>query len=228
MLPALLSPARRIAQKTALYPLSAIQAPLLKCWRTTNSNDGRPPKAESADLAILDILDTVSRKPRNRSIPDAEHSGTAATLKQAAERQKQRPALNFEFLNAAKNSYTPAAPTTQSHTVNIHASFNNTIITLTSSDGSPVISTSGGTAGFRKAQRGGYEAAHQAAMQLIGKAAERNLQVHDVHIVMKGFGPGRDAAFKAIVGNTEWRVRRITDGTPVPFNGCRPRKVRRL
>ncbi|CAO3614931.1 unnamed protein product [Cunninghamella blakesleeana] len=112
--------------------------------------------------------------------------------------------------------------------LHVNASFNNTIITLTRPNGSPLITTSGGTAGFKKAQRSGYEAAHQASVQLLEKMQTKNLQVPNIHIVLKGFGPGRDAAFKALVAGASWNVRRITDATPIPFGGCRPKKARRL
>ncbi|RUP19889.1 hypothetical protein BC936DRAFT_139283 [Jimgerdemannia flammicorona] len=115
-----------------------------------------------------------------------------------------------------------------SHNLHIHASYNNTILTLAAPDGSNLVWTSGGTAGFKKAARGGYEAAHQAAIQMLQKVEEKNLQVGTVHLIMKGFGPGRDAAFKAIVAGNLWGINRITDATPIPFNGCRPKKTRRL
>lgn len=114
------------------------------------------------------------------------------------------------------------------HQLHIHASPNNTIITLTRPNGAPLVTTSGGSAGFKKAARSGYEAAHQAALQLLEKMNAKNLQVPNVHIVLKGFGPGRDAAFKALVSGNTWNVKRITDATPIPFGGCRPKKARRL
>ncbi|CAO0798294.1 unnamed protein product [Mucor circinelloides] len=114
------------------------------------------------------------------------------------------------------------------HQLHINATFNNTIITLTRPNGAPLVTTSGGSAGFKKAARSGYEAAHQAAIQLLEKMDVKNLQVPNVHIVLKGFGPGRDAAFKALVSGTSWNVKRITDATPIPFGGCRPKKARRL
>ncbi|KAI8072524.1 hypothetical protein BC940DRAFT_292782 [Gongronella butleri] len=112
--------------------------------------------------------------------------------------------------------------------LHINASFNNTIITLTRPNGSPLVATSGGSAGFKKAQRSGYEAAHQAAVQLLDKMNAKNLQIQNIHIILKGFGPGRDAAFKALTTGQTWSVRRITDATPTPFGGCRPKKARRL
>ncbi|CAB5360200.1 unnamed protein product [Rhizophagus irregularis] len=120
-------------------------------------------------------------------------------------------------------------PTEENYILHIHASYNNTIVTLTNSHGNILITKSGGSVGFKKSQRGGYEAAHQAAVGVIQKIKEKNLNVKNVEICINGFGPGRDAAFKAIANvENQWNVRRITDTTPLPFNGCRPRKLRRL
>ncbi|OZJ04887.1 hypothetical protein BZG36_02501 [Bifiguratus adelaidae] len=119
-------------------------------------------------------------------------------------------------------------PAAKQHQLHIFASYNNTIITLTKPDGSPLVTTSGGSAGFKKAARGGYEAAHQAANQLLAKMTDKNIRANDIHVIFKGFGPGRDAAYKALVAGRSWKVKRITDATPVPFNGCRPPKTRRL
>ncbi|KAI8992114.1 hypothetical protein BDF20DRAFT_848362 [Mycotypha africana] len=111
--------------------------------------------------------------------------------------------------------------------IHVNVSPNNTIITLTRPNGSPLITTSGGSAGFKKAARSGYEAAHQAALQLLEKINTKNIRVNNVNIILKGFGPGRDAAYKALA-TANWNIKRITDATPVPFGGCRPKKQRRL
>ncbi|RKP36036.1 hypothetical protein BJ085DRAFT_16053 [Dimargaris cristalligena] len=114
------------------------------------------------------------------------------------------------------------------YVLNVHAGLNNTIISLTNASGAVLINTSGGSVGFKKAQRAGYEAAYQAMEQLIKKAQEKGIVVQNVHIKFKGFGMGRDASFKALRSLTNWRVVRLSDCTPIPFNGCRPRKQRRL
>lgn len=120
-------------------------------------------------------------------------------------------------------------PSEENYILHIHASYNNSIVTLTNSRGNILITKSGGSVGFKKSQRGGYEAAHQAAIGVIQKIKEKNLNVKNVEICINGFGPGRDAAFKALANvENQWNVRRITDTTPLPFNGCRPRKSRRL
>ncbi|CAG8639628.1 4962_t:CDS:10 [Funneliformis caledonium] len=120
-------------------------------------------------------------------------------------------------------------PSEETYILHIHASYNNTLVTLTNSRGDILLTKSGGSVGFKKAQRGGYEAAHQTAAGVIQKIKEKGLNVKNVEICIKGFGPGRDAAFKALANvENQWNVKRITDTTPLPFNGCRPRKARRL
>lgn len=114
------------------------------------------------------------------------------------------------------------------HHLHINASYNNTILTLTSPNGQVLAATSGGTAGFKKAARSGYEAAHQATLQLLTKIQEKNLRINNLHIIFKGFGPGRDAAFKAFTSSFSGNCKTLTDATPVPFGGCRPKKARRL
>ncbi|KAJ1909476.1 hypothetical protein IWQ60_011151 [Tieghemiomyces parasiticus] len=116
----------------------------------------------------------------------------------------------------------------QSHVLNVHSGLNNTILTLTLPNGNVLVNTSGGSVGFKKAKRAGYEAAYQAMEQLIVRADERGVVIQNLHIKLKGFGLGRDASFKAMRALTNWRVVRITDCTPIPFNGCRPKKQRRL
>ncbi|KAJ1992550.1 hypothetical protein GGI25_000051 [Coemansia spiralis] len=112
--------------------------------------------------------------------------------------------------------------------LHVHASSNNTILSLTDANGRVIVNASGGTVGFRKAQRAGFEAAYQATASVVKTIREKNINVQRIEIKLKGFGAGREAAFKAINNLTNWAVFRITDTTPIPFNGCRPKKARRL
>ncbi|KAG2236665.1 hypothetical protein BDF21DRAFT_411030 [Thamnidium elegans] len=168
---------------------------------------------------ILSVL--ASSKPENDT--------TSNILNESARNQKNRKGDNGPLTLDISSFTSSLANMGQApHQLHINASPNNTIITLTRPTGAPLVTTSGGSAGFKKAARSGYEAAHQAAMQLLDKMNAKNLQVPNIHIVLKGFGPGRDAAFKALVGGSQWNVKRITDATPIPFGGCRPKKARRL
>jgi small subunit ribosomal protein S11 len=109
--------------------------------------------------------------------------------------------------------------------VHIFATFNNTIITVTDSEGNTVTSSSSGTAGFRGSRKSTPFAARLAAEQAIKSA--QGMGVQEVELYVKGPGPGREAAIRAIQA-MGIRVTSITDVTPVPHNGCRPPKKRRV
>jgi len=113
-------------------------------------------------------------------------------------------------------------PLGQAH---IHATFNNTIVTVTDTQGNALAWGSAGTAGFKGSRKSTPYAARLAAQQATKAAQEMGMQ--ELDILIKGPGPGREAAIRAIQG-TGVRVRSITDRTPVPHNGCRPPKKRRV
>ncbi|KNE59541.1 hypothetical protein AMAG_18199 [Allomyces macrogynus ATCC 38327] len=114
--------------------------------------------------------------------------------------------------------------------MHVQATFNNTLITITNTKGDAIASSSGGNAGFKKAQRAGYEPAYQAARIALAKVEDKqgeSAKMHGVHVKFKGFGPGRDAAWKAVLA-LGWKVAKVEDVTPIAHGGCRPRKARRL
>jgi len=107
----------------------------------------------------------------------------------------------------------------------ISAGFNNTIITITDPDGQTICWGSAGTAGFKGTKKSTPFAASTAASQVAEKALK--LGVKEVAVLVKGPGSGRDAAIKSLK-NAGLEIRSITDITPIPHNGCRPRKRRRV
>lgn len=113
-------------------------------------------------------------------------------------------------------------PRGQAH---IHASFNNTIVTITDQQGNVLNWASAGTVGFKGTRKSTPFAARQAA-QKAGKDALDN-GVTEVDVFVKGPGPGREAAIRALQV-AGLRIRSITDVTPIPHNGCRPPKKRRV
>jgi small subunit ribosomal protein S11 len=126
----------------------------------------------------------------------------------------------------SKRSGSKKAKRTISHgRVHIHATFNNTIITITDLQGNAVIWASSGSSGFKGSRKSTPYAARLAAEQVIANGRELGLQEVDLYI--KGPGPGREAAIRAIQAS-EIKVRSISDVTPVPHNGCRPPKKRRV
>jgi small subunit ribosomal protein S11 len=109
--------------------------------------------------------------------------------------------------------------------VHIAASFNNTLISITDSRGNLVAQSSSGARGFRGSRKGTPFAAQQAA----GEAARKALDVgmREVEVRVKGPGGGRESAIRA-VAQAGIRVLSIRDTTPIPHNGCRPPKRRRV
>ena len=115
--------------------------------------------------------------------------------------------------------------TLSSGQVHIFSTFNNTIITITDMQGNTVITASAGSAGFKGSRKSTPFAARMAAEQAMKDAAGIGLQ--EVEIYVKGPGPGRESAIRAVQAQG-LKVVAITDVTPVPHNGCRPPKKRRV
>ncbi len=115
--------------------------------------------------------------------------------------------------------------TISSAQVHIYASFNNTIVTVTDQQGNTVCWASAGSAGFKGSRKSTPFAARLAAEQAL-KAAQA-MGVQEVDMIVKGPGPGRESAIRAVQG-MGIKVRSIADVTPVPHNGCRPPKKRRV
>ncbi len=107
----------------------------------------------------------------------------------------------------------------------IQATFNNTIVTITDPQGNVITWASAGTAGFKGSRKSTPYAAQMAA-QSAAKTAQEN-GVRELDIYIKGPGPGRESAIRS-VQQTGLIVRSITDVTPIPHNGCRPPKKRRV
>ncbi len=109
--------------------------------------------------------------------------------------------------------------------VHIHSTFNNTIVTVTNKDGDIICWSSGGKIGYKGTKKSTPYAATLAA-QDAGKEAY-DLGVRKVEIRVKGIGPGREAAIRGIAA-TGLEIVKIADVTPIPHNGCRPPKPRRV
>ena len=109
--------------------------------------------------------------------------------------------------------------------VHIAASFNNTMISITDSEGNLISQSSSGARGFRGSRKGTPFAAQQAASEAAKKAVEVGMR--EVEVRVKGPGGGRESAIRAI-NQAGIRVSSIRDTTPIPHNGCRPPKRRRV
>jgi small subunit ribosomal protein S11 len=109
--------------------------------------------------------------------------------------------------------------------VTVNASFNNTIVTISDPSGAVLSWKSSGSLGFRGSRKGTPFAAQQAAMTAANLAREHGLRSVEVHV--SGPGSGRESAIRALAA-AGLDVRSIKDTTPVPHNGCRPAKRRRV
>jgi small subunit ribosomal protein S11 len=109
--------------------------------------------------------------------------------------------------------------------VHIKATFNNTLVTVTTSTGEVIATGSAGTVGFKGTRKSTPFAAQRAAEQAAAAAMRHGMK--EVEVRVKGAGSGRESAVRAL-SNTGIKVLSIEDVTPLPHNGCRARKRRRV
>ena len=109
--------------------------------------------------------------------------------------------------------------------VHVQASFNNTIVTITDTVGNVLAWSSSGSLGFRGSRKGTPFAAQQASITAANKAKESGLR--SVNVNVSGPGAGRESAVRAL-STAGLEVRSVRDRTPIPHNGCRPPKKRRV
>jgi len=107
----------------------------------------------------------------------------------------------------------------------IHASFNNTIVMITDRQGNALAWATAGGSGFRGSRKSTPFAAQVAAERVGDIVKEFGLK--NLEVEVKGPGPGRESAVRAL-NNAGFRITNITDVTPIPHNGCRPPKKRRV
>jgi len=138
----------------------------------------------------------------------AETTGAAPAKKGKTKKFKKRERKNVPFGIA-----------------HIQASFNNTIVTISDSEGNTLSWKSSGSLGFRGSRKGTPFAAQQAAVNAANLAREHGLR--SVEVRVSGPGSGRESAIRALAA-AGIEVRNIKDVTPIPHNGCRPPKRRRV
>ena len=107
----------------------------------------------------------------------------------------------------------------------VHSSFNNTIITLSDKAGNVLTWSSGGKIGYKGSKKSTPFAAKVAGEEVAKKALD--MGITRVRVIVRGPGGGRESALRAM-NATGLQITSITDATPIPHNGCRPRKTRRI
>jgi small subunit ribosomal protein S11 len=155
----------------------------------------------------------------------------------AAQRALHKRPL-YETALASDGSIMSSAPVEQKfeepHHFHINATRHNTHITLTSPGRDPIISVSCGNIGFRKSARKHYDSAFQLASYVMTRMQDRgiNAQIKQMEVVLRGFGAGREAVTKALLGLEGSKLRgkivKVSDATRLKFGGTRSKKPRRL
>ncbi|XP_058150640.1 small ribosomal subunit protein uS11m isoform X1 [Dasypus novemcinctus] len=211
-----------------------VLATLHLCWPPDGSRLGSVPDMQAVRKAGSCLLRSWVC-PRTIRVPaQTVHTGTQqlqdAAAKQEVEKEPVAP-------NRSSFSIYPPLPGEEGSLrwagkkfeeipiAHIKATYNNTHIQVVSATNQPLSHASCGTEGFRNAKKGTGVAAQTAGIAAAARATGKG--VTHVRVVVKGLGPGRLSAIKGLtMGGLE--VISITDNTPIPHNGCRPRKARRL
>ena len=131
--------------------------------------------------------------------------------------QNQSPATDTKKARVRKNVGKAVA--------HVKASFNNTIITIVDGAGQVIAWDSAGTIGYKGSRKSTPYAAQRAAEKVADKV--KKMGVHELEVLVRGPGSGRESAIRALA-NSGIEVKSIEDVTPLPHNGCRPRKRRRV
>ena len=152
----------------------------------------------------------------------AENTNAAAEQTAAA---TAAPAADAATATAARSRSKRGKRQVSEGIAHIHASFNNTIVTITDRQGNTLSWATSGGSGFRGSRKSTPYAA-QVAAERAGEVAKEN-GVRNLEVLVKGPGPGRESSIRALNGGG-FHITNITDVTPIPHNGCRPPKKRRV
>ncbi len=183
----------------------------LETQATATAEATKTPKAAKAPKAKATKSKKVEEKVETVSIPEAKNITAAELLGETTEKVK------ITKIKGSKNVHTGIAF--------ILATFNNTIVTLTDLNGNVLSWSSAGKCGFRGSKKSTSYVAQVVAQDACKKAMAHGLR--EVQVRVKGPGTGRESAIRAIQA-IGLEVTSIIDTTPIPHNGCRPRKPRRV
>ncbi len=143
----------------------------------------------------------------------------------AEEALKETEALEVAQKKASSSAEKGSSKKFEKGQVHIQSTYNNTLITISRTNGEVVAWSSAGTLGFKGPKKATPFAASKIVESLMEKV--RRIGIREVDVFVRGIGSGREAAVRALVANG-LEVNFIKDETPIPHNGCRPRKARRV
>jgi len=201
--------------------------------KVKKASEAKPAKEEKAKKEAAPKKAEAPKAEAKKAAPKAEAKKAESTKAEAKkdESTKTEEAVSKDVAQVDKKE----APVVKKKKVKrhvpigrvfVHATFNNTIITFTDTNGNVLAWSSAGAKGFKGARKGTPFAAQIAAEDAARKAVER-YGVRTVDVMVKGPGGGRESSLRAIQ-SSGIKVSFIKDGTPIPHNGCRPPKKRRV
>ncbi|PWW76415.1 translational machinery component [Tuber magnatum] len=136
------------------------------------------------------------------------------------------------FLVGDYPTFSETSAGTDLYRLHVYSPRHNCHITYTRPNGNCIISKSTGNVGIKGAAKGSFDAAFQLASHVLGKIAEMAEVPRNVELLLRNYGPGRDAFFKALMGREgqflRGSIRRVTDSTRIKFGGTRSKALRRL
>lgn len=227
--------------KRSLFQLPSIGSVCLPCrQRTAHARVFSPCKIPPKRLLTTTSGDLADTNPTSYN---TSATGSLASLSQSsASRDPPLDPIIPEGLTRKQNLSLTHTPIIRPHHLHIYATRHNCHITLTAGNRDPIISLSSGNIGFKKAQRGSYDAAYQLGAYVMGviknqamldeKYQGKGGQIRQLEVVLRDFGPGRQAVGKILLGSEgralRSRIVRVMDSTRLKFGGTRSKKPRRL
>ncbi|SJX66425.1 related to ribosomal protein YmS18, mitochondrial [Sporisorium reilianum f. sp. reilianum] len=197
--------------------------------RDLSSDEASPTPGTGRQAAPSNLDDLLGSISAVSALP-----GSDAPSPDATSTFRDRSASPLARSSASRYAPLFSSTTTLPHRLFVNASRNNTVLTLTSPTGDPLASASGGSVGFKKSARSGYEAGYRAAFSMFGKINEYKdaWRIQHLEVLWNGFGQGREAVFRALVAGegqtTKGLISKMTDNTAVKIGGVRPKKRRML
>ncbi|CAF9923101.1 hypothetical protein IMSHALPRED_005852 [Imshaugia aleurites] len=227
--------------KRSPFQLPSIGSVCLTC-RQRIAHGSPPYWISQKRLLTTTSLDRADANPTSTSSPS-----TASLARLSQSFASPFPSLSNDPIIPAglARKHSPSltnTPIVRPHHLHIYATRHNCHITLTAGNRDPIISVSSGNIGFKKAQRGSYDAAYQLGAYVMGliknqamldeKYQGKGGQIRQLEVVLRDFGPGREAVSKILLGSEgralRSRIVRVMDGTRLKFGGTRSKKPRRL